>query len=72
MASRKELLELHGYYKQAMYGDNSNGRPMMADIHGLAKWQHWRDLVGVPEEDARKKYIELVNKCLGKYDIRSR
>lgn len=67
LCSRAELLQLHGYYKQAMYGDNTMGRPLMQDIYGLAKWQHWRDLVNVSEEVARGKYCQLVEQYLVKY-----
>lgn len=67
VATRSELLQLHGYYKQAQYGDNEIGRPSMADIEGLARWQHWRDLEGMTEEEAKIKYIALVDTCLAKY-----
>lgn len=67
LCDREELLKLFGYYKQAMYGDCEMGRPMMQDIPGLAKWQHWRDLIGTSQEEARQKYIELVDTYLTKY-----
>lgn len=67
VCSVSELLQLHGYYKQALYGDCSMGRPMMQDIYGLAKWQHWRDLVGVSEDVARGTYAEMVKNFLAKY-----
>lgn len=67
VASRSELLQLHGLYKQAQYGDNAMARPAMADIIGLARWQHWRDLEGMREEEAKQKYSALVNTCLTKY-----
>lgn len=41
---------------------------MMQDIYGLAKWQHWKDLTGMSEEVARRKYCELVEKYLAKYN----
>lgn len=67
VADRSELLKLHGLYKQAVYGDCEMGRPAMADIYGLAKWQHWKDLDGTEKLVAKERYIEMVERCLGKY-----
>lgn len=47
------------------------GRPMMQDIYGLAKWQHWRDLDGKTQDAAGRKYAELVEKHRKKYKINS-
>lgn len=60
VASNEEIFQLFGYYKQAMYGDCEMGRPSMADIRGVMKWQRWKDLVGLDQEEAKKIYTELV------------
>lgn len=67
VADRSELLQLYGLYKQSVYGDTTMGRPAMADINGLAKWQQWRNLDGVPQEVAQGRYVEMVQQLLQKY-----
>ena len=63
----QELLDLYGYYKQAVVGDVNTDRPGMLDFKGKYKWDNWNSRKGISKEDAEKKYIELVQALLDKY-----
>lgn len=54
------LLKLYSLYKQATVGDNSEEKPGMTDIVAHAKWNAWDELKGVAADDARQRYIDLV------------
>lgn len=54
------LLKLYSLYKQATAGDNSEEKPGMTDIVARAKWDAWDGLRGVAADDARQRYIDLV------------
>lgn len=54
------LLKLYSLYKQATVGDNSEEKPNMTDIVARAKWDAWDGLRGVAADDARQRYIDLV------------
>ncbi|KAI6231673.1 CRE-ECH-4 protein [Aphelenchoides besseyi] len=55
-------LQIYGLFKQASKGDVEGSRPGMLDFVGRAKFDAWNDLKGTSQEDARKKYVELVEK----------
>ncbi|KAI9260794.1 acyl-CoA-binding protein [Sporodiniella umbellata] len=59
--SNDELLELYALFKQASVGDNTTSKPTF-DLKGRYKWDAWTKLKGTSQEDAEKKYIELVEK----------
>ena len=65
--SNNELLQLYGLYKQATEGDNQATRPTGFDIKAIAKHDAWAELQGMPAEEARAKYIELVALLESKY-----
>lgn len=59
------MLKLYAYYKQATTGDNfsfnkSNG----SDLINAFKFNAWMQLNGMPENEAKEEYINLVNKIL--------
>ena len=56
------LLELYSLYKQANEGDVKGERPGFADFEGRAKFDSWKKLLGISGEDAKKSYINLVEK----------
>jgi len=56
------LLELYGLYKQASEGDVSTKRPGMLDVKGRAKWDAWSSRKGLSKDDARDKYVALVQR----------
>lgn len=65
--SDAELLELYKYYKQAEVGDVNTDRPGLLDLKGKAKWDAWESVKGLSQEEAREKYIALVNELVAKY-----
>jgi diazepam-binding inhibitor (GABA receptor modulating acyl-CoA-binding protein) len=54
------LLQMYALYKQASSGDAAGERPGMTDFVGRAKFDAWDALKGVPADDARRQYIDLV------------
>lgn len=60
------LLKLYAYYKQATAGDVQGKRPGFTDFAGRAKYDAWKKLKGMPQEQAKKRYIKLVEKLQGK------
>lgn len=55
-------LRLYACYKQATEGDVSGPRPGMFDFVGAAKYDAWAKLKGTSQDDAKKKYIDLVKR----------
>ena len=62
--SDTQLLELYGLFKQASEGDNNSSKPGMFDIKGQFKWNAWKDKAGLSKDEAKQKYIDLVNGLL--------
>lgn len=56
------LLQLYALYKQGTQGDASGGRPGVFDLVGRAKYDAWKGLAGTAEQDAQRRYVELVQK----------
>ena len=56
------LLRLYALYKQGSEGDISGDKPGFFDFVGTAKYEAWAKLKGTSQEDAQKKYIDLVKK----------
>lgn len=62
--SDDKKLEIYSLYKQGLIGDVNTQRPGMLDFKGKAKWDAWSGKKGIPQEDAQKQYIELINDLL--------
>ena len=58
------LLRLYGLYKQGAEGDVKGDKPGFFDFVGTAKYEAWAKLKGTTQEDAQKKYVDLVKKLL--------
>ena len=56
------LLKLYALYKQGADGDVSGPKPGFFDFVGTAKYEAWAKLQGTTQDEARKKYIDLVAK----------
>lgn len=56
------LLRLYALYKQGSEGDASGPKPGFFDFVGTAKYEAWAKLAGTGQEDAMRKYIDLVKK----------
>lgn len=59
------LLKLYSLYKQATVGDVEGSRPGFMDPVGRAKYDAWEKLEGMPTDDAKAKYAELVESLAG-------
>ena len=56
------LLRLYGLYKQGSEGDVKGDKPGFFDFVGTAKYEAWAKLAGTSQDDAMKKYVDLVKK----------
>ncbi|MCL1633534.1 acyl-CoA-binding protein [Luteimonas sp. SX5] len=56
------LLRLYALYKQGSEGDVSGDKPGFFDFVGTAKYEAWSKLKGTSQDDAMKKYVDLVKK----------
>ena len=59
------LLKLYALYKQGTEGDVSGEKPGFFDFVGAAKYDAWEKLKGMPQDEAKQQYIDLVNKLTG-------
>ncbi len=59
--SNEQLLQLYGLYKQATAGDATGSRPGMLDPVGRAKWDAWAARKGTSRDEARRRYVSLVD-----------
>jgi len=59
------LLKLYALYKQASSGDVLGKRPGFTDMVGRAKYDTWKKVKGMSQEDAMQAYISLVEKLKG-------
>ncbi|NBD95608.1 MAG: acyl-CoA-binding protein [Gammaproteobacteria bacterium] len=55
------LLKLYALYKQGSEGDVSGEKPGFFDFVGVAKYEAWEKLQGMDAEEARQKYVDLVD-----------
>ena len=63
--SNEDLLALYSLFKQASTGDASGKRPGAFNMVARAKFDAWSALKGTTAEDARQRYVDLVNRLLG-------
>ena len=55
------LLKIYGLFKQATQGDNTAKRPSFSDFVARAKWDAWSSHKGASADEAKRKYIELID-----------
>jgi len=60
--SNTDLLDLYALFKQATTGDVQGSRPGIFDIKGRAKYDAWAGVRGVSREDARARYVSIVDR----------
>lgn len=65
--SNEELLQLYALYKQGTAGDVTGKRPGRLDLKGRAKYDAWAKLAGTTGDQAKEKYVALVDDLLEKY-----
>ena len=56
------LLRLYALYKQGAEGDVSGDKPGFFDFVGTAKYEAWCKLKGTDADEAKQKYVDLVQK----------
>ena len=56
------LLRLYALYKQGAEGDVSGSKPGFFDFVGTAKYEAWAKLAGTAQDEAKRKYVDLVKK----------
>jgi len=59
------MLKLYALFKQASEGDVSGDKPGFFDFVGVAKYEAWEKLQGMDPEEAKRKYIDLVESLQG-------
>jgi acyl-CoA-binding protein len=59
------LLRLYSLFKQATEGDVKGEKPGFFDFAGAAKYEAWENLAGMSQDQAMKKYVDLVKKLVG-------
>lgn len=59
------LLELYALYKQGSEGDVSGDAPGMFDFVASAKYKAWEKVKGLDQEEAKQKYVDLVERLKG-------
>jgi len=63
-----EKTVLYKYYKQATVGDINYTKPKgLLNIINKKKWDEWNSLKGITQDNAKKVYVEFVNKLEIKY-----
>ena len=57
------MLIAYAYFKQATLGDNDNSRPHeSSNVIETFKHDAWHRLQGMPQQEAKEKYIETIKK----------
>lgn len=59
------LLKIYGLFKQATEGDNAAKRPSFSDVVARAKWDAWTAQKGLSADEAKRKYVELIDSLRG-------
>jgi diazepam-binding inhibitor (GABA receptor modulator, acyl-CoA-binding protein) len=59
------MLSLYALYKQGSNGDVSGEKPGFFDFVGVAKYEAWEKKKGMSPDEAKEKYIELVESLKG-------
>lgn len=52
--------QIYSLFKQASVGDCKGDRPGMFDMTGRAKYDSWKALEGMSQDEAKQKYIALI------------
>lgn len=58
----EKLLLLYSYYKQGLEGPCNVPKPSWYDLKNKSKWEAWKCLGNMPKEDAKQRYVDLVEK----------
>lgn len=58
------MLQLYGLFKQATTGKCDAPKPGMTEFVKKAKWNAWNSLGSISQDDAKLKYVELVESLM--------
>jgi diazepam-binding inhibitor (GABA receptor modulating acyl-CoA-binding protein) len=64
--TQAELLQLYGYYKQAVIGDINIDKPSFFNFKECKKWEIWNNCKGINKQYAEEQYILFVNEILSR------
>lgn len=59
--SNQELLQLYALFKQGSAGDVTGARPGAFKLKDRAKFDAWAAVKGLSNDDAKAKYVALVD-----------
>lgn len=59
------MLSLYALYKQGSQGDVSGAKPGFFDFVGVAKYEAWEKRKGMSMDEAKEKYIALIESLKG-------
>jgi diazepam-binding inhibitor (GABA receptor modulator, acyl-CoA-binding protein) len=59
------MLKIYALYKQGSEGDVKGEKPGFFDFVGTAKYDAWSKLKGMNQDEAKKKYVELIKRLKG-------
>jgi len=59
------MLTLYALYKQGSQGDVSGDKPGFFDFVGVAKYEAWQKRQKMSQDEAKQKYVELVESLKG-------
>ena len=62
--SNENLLALYALYKQATEGDVVHPKPYTKGMKAMVKWDSWKKIEGMSQEDAKKEYVRIVDGLL--------
>ncbi|XP_034145359.1 enoyl-CoA delta isomerase 2, mitochondrial isoform X3 [Esox lucius] len=57
-------LKIYALFKQATQGPCNTPKPGMLDFVGKVKWEAWKSLGSVSQEEARQQYVDLIDSLL--------
>jgi len=54
-------LKIYALFKQATVGENTEKKPSASNFVAQAKWSAWHSLGKMSVDDAKKKYVDMIN-----------
>lgn len=64
-----QLLELYSLYKQGTEGKCNTPKPGWLDGRGRRKWEAWRSLGDLAKDEAKQRYIALIQRYAPESDL---
>ncbi|CAI5456181.1 unnamed protein product [Caenorhabditis angaria] len=64
--SNDQKLTFYSLFKQATIGNVNTDRPGIFSIVERKKWDSWKELEGVSQDEAKERYIKALNEMFDK------